>query len=66
MKEQAYMVFVDIWRLAYRYQFQKMTDDQWAEFIKMGKEGMGRYRGTSVEHLYRNLFMAVQSFYEKF
>lgn len=65
MKEQAYRVFVDIWRLAYRYQFRKMTGAQWEEFIKQGEAGLVRYRGTSLEHLYRKLFMAVQDFYEK-
>ena len=65
MKEQAYRVFVDIWRLASKHQFRKMTDAEWEEFIRQGEKGLGRHKGTPVEHLYRQLFMAVQAFYKK-
>lgn len=65
MKEKAYKVFVDVWRLAYKYRFQKLNESQWTEFVNDAEMLMNRYKGTEVENLFRLLFQAVQSFYEK-
>ena len=65
MREQAYKVFVDVWRLACKYRFLKLTDNQWECFISDSGKLLDRYRGTAVEQLFRELFMAVQAFYEK-
>lgn len=65
MKEQAYKVFVDVWRLACKYRFSKLDDKQWECFVADGGKLLGRYRRTDVEQLFRELFMAVQAFYEK-
>lgn len=65
MKEQAYKVFVDVWRLACKYHFQKLDDSQWECFIADGGKLLDRYRGTVVEQLFRELFIAVQALYEK-
>lgn len=65
MKEQAYKVFVDVWRLACKYRFLKLDDSQWECFIADGGRLLDRYRGTTVEQLFRKLFIAVQALYEK-
>ncbi|MEZ3506289.1 MAG: hypothetical protein K1W10_04975 [Lachnospiraceae bacterium] len=65
MKNKAYEVFVDVWRLAYRYQFRKLDDSRWEGFIADAEKLMARYKGTDVETLFRLLFHAVQTFYEK-
>lgn len=65
MKEKAYKVFVDVWRLACRYHFQILNESQWIEFVNDAEKLMKRYKGTEVENLFRFLFQAVQSFYEK-
>lgn len=66
MKELAYRVFVDAWRLAAKYGFQKLDEDQWERFIDDAGFLMKRYKGTESEILFRKLFLAVQSVYEKF
>lgn len=65
MKEKAYKVFVDVWRLAYKYRFQRLDEKQWIDFIADAEELMNRYKDTDIESLFRFLFQAVQSFYEK-
>ena len=65
MKDMAYKVFVDIWRLACRYHFSRLDDSQWERFTADAKKLMGRYRGTPAGPLFRYLFAAVQKFYEK-
>ena len=64
-KEHAYKVFVDIWRLACKYRFQKLDEEQWISFVTDGETLLKRYEGTDVEHLYRQLLLAVSAVYEK-
>lgn len=64
MKELAYKVFVDIWRLTCKYRFQKLNDEQWKCFIADAENLLLRYKDTQAEKLFRCLFMAVQTFYE--
>ena len=67
MKDIIYELVVDTWRLAARYQFKKLEDSEWAEFIKNGERLHGKYRkkGEAVERLYRDLFDAFQTFYQQ-
>lgn len=65
MKELAHRVFVDVWRLACKYRFQKLDDFQWEKLIKDADRLLERYKGTDAEGLFRLLFSAVQSFYEE-
>ena len=65
MKKQAYQVFVDIWRLACAYGFEKLDDRSWQKFIESGNQLYSRYKKTSVESLFRCLFMALHDYYEK-
>lgn len=65
MKELAYKVFVDIWRLGSKYHFQKLNDEQWESFIADAEKLLTRYKGTGADYLFRCLFMAVQAFYER-
>lgn len=64
-KESAYKVFVDIWRLACKYRFQKLDDEQWINFISDGELLLQRYKGTDVECLYRQLLLGVSVVYEQ-
>lgn len=64
MKTHAYRVFVDIWRLSYKYGFQKLNDSQWEDFVNRGNWLYRKYKGTPVGPLFRYLFMAVQNYYE--
>lgn len=65
MRELIYKVFVDVYRLACKYRFSKLDDKQWECFIADSGRLLSRYRGTDAEWLFRELFMAVQTFYEK-
>lgn len=65
MKDSAYKVFVDIWRLTCKYRFQKLDDEQWECFIADAEKLLSRYRDTEAEDIFRHLFGAVQMYYEK-
>lgn len=67
MKSVIYELVVDTWRMAARYQFIKLEDSEWEEFITIGKQLHGKYRksGEAVERLYRDLFAAFQTFYQQ-
>lgn len=68
MKDSIYRMMVDIWRLASKYNFCKMGDKEWEDFIRSGQKLAMRYRpqGEAVEKLCRALFSAFQDFFEKF
>lgn len=65
MKELAYKVFTDAWRLAAKYGFQKLDENQWERFIDDADFLMKRYKGTEAEELFRKLLFVVQGEYEK-
>lgn len=65
MRKLVYMVFVDAYRLACKYRFQKLNDEQWKYFIADAEKLLYRYKDTEAELLFRDLFKAVQAFYEK-
>lgn len=64
MRNLAYKVFVDTYRLACKYHFQKLDETQWESMISDAEKLFKRYKGTEAEYLFRSLFSAVQSFYE--
>ena len=64
MREIIYRVFVDAWRLAAKYNFQKLDDEQWERFIDDAEYLLRRYKGTKGEAVYRGLLMVVQELYE--
>lgn len=65
MKDRAYQVFVDIWRLACKYRFRELRNEEWERLTDDGTRLFRRYENTSAEYLSRCLFMAVLDFYEK-
>lgn len=60
-------LFTDVWYLARRYEFRKLTDAEWEEFYSCGENLLAKYRGQGqdIEMLYRDIFRAVQAFYER-
>lgn len=62
-----YQVFTDVWRLARKYEFRRLTDSEWEAFCGQGEELLKKYReyGSEVETLYRDLFRAVQALYQR-
>ena len=66
MKEEVYRIIVDIWRMICKYQFRKLSDDEWERFVSDGERLLERYKGNRnpVEMLCRDLFQCVQAFYE--
>lgn len=67
MKEEVYELVVDIWRLASKYGFRKMSDAEWEAFVIGGERLSKKYRvkGGSVERLCRDLFAAFQDFHQR-
>lgn len=62
-----YQVFTDVWRLARKYEFRRLTDGEWEAFCGQGEGLLKKYReyGPEVETLYRDLFRAVQALYQR-
>lgn len=60
-------LFTDVWHLARKYEFRKLTDTEWEQFKARGEELLVKYRkhGLDVEMLYRDIFRAAQAFYER-
>lgn len=67
MKDSIYRLLVDVWRLAAKFEFRKMGDSKWEEFVAIGHKLIMRYRaeGDAVERLCRDLLDAFQTFYEQ-
>lgn len=67
MKEKIYKLIVDIWRLTCKYQFRKLSDSEWEQFVSDGEKLLERYSGNknSVEMLCRDFLQCVQAFYER-
>lgn len=67
MKDEAYRIVVDVWRLAARYGFRKMGNSEWEGFISGGERLVARYRaeGRTSERLCRDLLDAFQSFFRQ-
>lgn len=67
MKDNVYMLVVDIWRLAAKFGFCRMGDSEWEEFVRSGQKLVIRYRsqGDAIERLCRDMLNAVQDFYKR-
>lgn len=67
MKDSIYRLVVDVWRLAKKYEFRKMGDAKWEDFIRAGQKLIIRYQaqGKAVERLCRDLLDAFQTFYRQ-
>lgn len=67
MKDSVYRMVVDVWRLAAKYGFRKMGDDEWDGFVRSGQELVTRYRsqGGAMERLCRDMLAAFQELYQK-
>ena len=67
MKDSIYMIVVDVWRLAAKYDFRKMGDRGWERFIREGQKLIVRYRaeGKAMEKLCRDLLDVFQQFYKR-
>ena len=66
MKDMVYRIVVDTWRLAAKYDFQRLDDRDWEEFIRDEQKLAGKHRveGCAAERLCRDLLYAFSSFYE--
>lgn len=60
-------LFTDVWHLARKYEFRELTDTEWEQFIFCGEDLLAKYRkqGPDIETLFRDIFRAVQAFYER-
>ena len=65
-KKIIYEMVLDIWNLAKKYEFQKLTDEQWEDFINSGEELRTKFmkHGKNIDLLCRGFFLALQNYYE--
>lgn len=66
MTKIIFQLFTDIWHLARKYEFAVLTEEQWIKFCETGEELLNKYRkyDAAIEQLYRDLFRAVQAYYQ--
>ena len=53
-----YQVFTDVWRLARKYEFRRLTDSEWEAFCGQGEELLEKYR-LDAEHFVFELGLRV-------
>lgn len=60
-------MIIDIWNLAKKFGFGKLTDNQWEEFIDLGNEFRNKFKnnGQNIDLLCRGFFLALQNYYER-
>lgn len=66
-KKIVYDVILSVWNLAKDHGFDKLTDDQWESLVGKSMQEHSRFKqyGESVEMLYRGMFDALRSYYER-
>ena len=66
-KKIIYEMIIDIWNLAKKFGFGKLTDNQWEEFIDLGNEFRNKFKnnGQNIDLLCRGFFLALQNYYER-
>ena len=66
-KKIVYEMIIDIWNLAKKFDFQKLTDDEWERFVNAGMELREKFakEGKNIDLLCRGLFLALQNYYER-
>lgn len=66
-KKIVYDVILSIWNLAKEHGFEKLTDEQWESLVEKAMQENKRFRqhGESIEFLFRGMFDALQSYYER-
>ncbi len=62
-----YTLFTDMWKLCKQFEGRKLEDNEWEQLIDAGTELVNKSKqyGKSIELLCRDLFNAVQSYYER-
>ena len=65
--KQIYQIILSIWQLCKKYGAKKLTDDEWTVFIATAEkaEKESRKYGESLNRLYRDMFAALQAYYER-
>lgn len=66
-KKIVYEIVISIWNLAKEHGFEKLTDEQWESFVEKSMQERNKFKqhGESVDLLYRGMFDALQSYYER-
>ena len=66
-KKIVYDVILSIWNLAKEHGFEHLTDEQWESLIEKSMQERERFRqnGESIDLLFRDMFSALQSYYER-
>lgn len=62
-----FRLFTDVWELMKICGVCRLTEARWERFCGRGEELLKKYRacGEDVEILYRDIFRAVQAFYQR-
>ena len=66
-KKIVYDVILSIWNLAKEHGFNRLTDKQWESLIKNVSDEREKFKqhGESIDLLFRDMFSALQSYYER-
>ena len=66
-KKIVYDIILSVWNLAKEFDFKKLSDVEWDDFTSKAHELRNKFKqhGESIDLLFRDMFSALQSYYER-
>lgn len=66
-KKIIYEIILSIWNLFKKYGFEKLTDEQWESLVGKATAERDKFNkhGSNIDLLFRDMFGALQSYYER-
>jgi len=66
-KKIVYDVVLSVWNLAKEHGFEKLTDEQWDSLVEKATIERDKFKqhGENIDLLFRQMYMALQNYYER-
>lgn len=66
-KKIIYEIILSIWNLFKKCGFEKLTDEQWESLVGKATAERDKFKkhGSNIDLLFRDMFSALQSYYER-
>lgn len=66
-KKIVYDIVLSIWNLAKEHGFEKLTDDQWECLIDKAMQEREKFKqhGETMDLLFRDIYRALENYYER-
>lgn len=66
-KKIVYEIIISIWNLAKGHGFEKLNDEQWESLVEKSMTERDKFKqhGENIDLLFRQMYMALQNYYER-